>query len=70
MTLTAGARPRPRPAPPARARAGRSVASLWLAPRLRAESVRQSSPSAAAERRSAAGTARGPGEVAVSAGVA
>lgn len=57
MTLTAGTRPRPsRPRPPARA--GARAASLWLAPRPRAESARQSVPSAAAGRRAAANLAR------------
>ena len=69
VTLTAGARPRPWPAPPP-ARAGGSAASLWLAPRPRAESARQSIPSAAAGRLAAASGARRPGEAAVSAGVA
>lgn len=52
MTMTAGARPRPRgPAPPARS--GLLAASLWPESRPRAESARQSVPSAAAGRRAA-----------------
>lgn len=52
------------PAPPARA--GRSTASLWPESRPRAESARQSVPSATAGRRAADSGARGPGEATVS----